>query len=263
MGIVKDIVLLQDDQGDVLVLSYDLEDYEAPVDFILRDGSVSASQIAYRQGRSGMPVEYESKTLRDFSWDIYGENVVVQRKLVEAFIDRFDVFVKRGQGLYIFSTVKGSGKTLLACCLANEILSRREVAVKFATVSSYLNLLTQRDDISRESAETIREASLLILDDIGAETATKPWVDSAIFELINNRYTKKLPTIFTSNYALHNLKIDDRAIDRIHEMSVDIAMPEKGIRWQQADKRNREFVKDVLGIKKEPTIKDRPTPESS
>lgn len=49
-------------------------------------------------------------------------------------INNNTTFRKQGRGLYIYSNTKGSGKTLLACCLANEVLKKQDVSVKFTTV---------------------------------------------------------------------------------------------------------------------------------
>ena len=94
--------------------------------------------------------------------------------------------------------------------------------------------------------ESIKNADLLILDDVGAQLENKDWINTALFQLINRRYTGLLPTIFTSNFTMDQLRIEERIKDRIHAMSVPVFMPEKNIRWQQTEKMNRAFLQSVL-----------------
>ena len=134
---------------------------------------------------------------------------------------------------------------MLACVLANEILKKRDISVKFITVPDYITLVSQRDEMSLQR-ENIKNADLLILDDIGAQLENKDWINTALFQLINRRHTDLLPTIFTSNFTMEQLRMDERIKDRIHAMSVPVFMPEKNIRWQQTEKMNRAFLQSVL-----------------
>ena len=156
------------------------------------------------------------------------------------------MFRKQGRGLYISSSTKGSGKTLLACVLANEIIKNQDLSVKFIAVPDYITLVSQKDENSMRRKESIKNADLLILDDIGAQLENKDWINTALFQLINRRHTDLLPTIFTSNFTMEQLRMDERIKDRIHAMSVPVFMPEKNIRWQQTEKMNRAFLQSVL-----------------
>ena len=44
----------------------------------------------------------------------------------------------------------------------------------------------------------MREAEVLILDDLGAEQST-PWANEKLFQLLNYRYNARLSTVFTTN----------------------------------------------------------------
>lgn len=57
------------------------------------------------------------------------------------------------------------------------------------------------------------------LDDIGAEKVTD-WVEETLYLIVNKRYEKMMPMIFTSNLPLSGLaeKIGDRTVSRIKEM---------------------------------------------
>ncbi len=49
-----------------------------------------------------------------------------------------------------------------------------------------------------EWMDSVKNADLLLLDDLGAERASE-WVRERIFVIVNHRYREELPTIFTSN----------------------------------------------------------------
>ena len=44
----------------------------------------------------------------------------------------------------------------------------------------------------------MREAALLVLDDLGAQQSS-PWANEKLFQLLNYRYNSRIPTIITTN----------------------------------------------------------------
>ena len=89
---------------------------------------------------------------------------------------------------YIHSRVKGSGKTLLACCLANEVVERYDAVVKFIQVLDFLDLVKRKDDAAELERLSLRRCGLLVLDDLGVQTENKEWINNAMFSLIDDRY---------------------------------------------------------------------------
>ena len=51
--------------------------------------------------------------------------------------------------------------------------------------------------------EDVKEAPLLILDDLGQERGT-PWVAEKLFQIIDRRYTARLPTVITTTRPYDN-----------------------------------------------------------
>lgn len=229
-----------------LLIDYDVEGYGETSSFYLPDNCMLDRQINDRRSRSGMPREYVYKTGNSFEWTLYGENIEQQKKIANVFVKKFDDFRNQGRGLYITSSAKGSGKTMLACCIANEILKTHDISVKFISVPDYIELIKAKDDDSRGHIEAIREAGLLIFDDIGTQVENKDWITTALFRLIDRRYTNHYPTIFTSNVSMEELKTDSRISDRIYAVSVPIVMPEVNIRRQIADKHTKDFIKKIM-----------------
>lgn len=135
---------------------------------------------------------------------------------------------------------------MLSCCIANEILKHYDISVKFISMAEYIELVRDKSEEKNERINSLLEASLLIVDDIGAQVEDKDWISSAIFRLVNRRYENLLPTIYTSNVSIEQLKCDSRAVSRIYEVSIKLVMPEKSIRKKKADEMNRRFLKSVL-----------------
>jgi DNA replication protein DnaC len=112
----------------------------------------------------------------------------------------------------------GVGKTHLAAAIANAYASRHmQATVYFRVVPDLLDQLRATFDPDTgvaydERFQQIRNANLLILDDVGTENST-PWASEKLFQLINHRYNEQLPTVITSNARLD--RIEDRIVSRM------------------------------------------------
>jgi DNA replication protein DnaC len=53
--------------------------------------------------------------------------------------------------------------------------------------------------------EQVRTAGLLILDDLGTESAT-PWAREKLFQLLNYRYAARLPTVITTSNPIDQIE---------------------------------------------------------
>ena len=214
---------------------------------LLEDGTILDSRLDERRSRSGMPPEYAYYTAKNIDWSKYGtENTTPQKRIINAFMANFETFKREGRGLYFYSATKGTGKTMIACATANDILKTHDISVKFINVTDYVELVKSKDDSSRECIKAILESGLLILDDIGAQVENKDWITTALFRLIDRRYTNHLPTIFTSNVRMEDLKTDSRIADRIYAVSIPVIMPEINVRRQMADDVTKKFLMSVL-----------------
>lgn len=209
---------------------------------------VLTGQIDERRNNSGMPTKYMSKTGKDFKFDIYGENTTTQKALCNAYIQNFKSGI-RGTGLYIYSETPGSGKTFLTCCIGNEILKRQDISLKFITMIDFIELSFKASKVEDDwdKLKAIKEATLLILDDIGANN-TKTSIDNALFSLVDYRNKNNLPTIYTSNLSKEGLKekFNDRVVSRIFDNTIPLAMPEKSIRDEQSKKMVEKRLTEIL-----------------
>src|SRR5512145_2467551 len=123
--------------------------------------------------------------------------------------------------LAFFGTV-GTGKSQLAAAVAHE-LAMRGLATVYASVPAQLTFIKAGFEAgsSAPRLRTLREAPVLVLDDLGTENGTA-WVRETLFEIINHRYTHALPTIITSNCARSELEC--RIADRIEELATIVTV---------------------------------------
>lgn len=117
----------------------------------------------------------------------------------------------------VLSGPVGVGKTHLAVAIAQYAIEQHTMNAYFAAVPDLMDHLrsafapgaTEGYD---ERFEEIRNAQLLVLDDLGTENAT-PWAQEKLYQIINHRYIERLPTVITTNVDLR--KIDDRVSSRM------------------------------------------------
>ena len=62
--------------------------------------------------------------------------------------------------------------------------------------------------------QRVKTTPLLILDDLGTQSAT-PWAKEKLYQIFNERYNAKLPTVITTSEKIENLdaRIQSRMLD--------------------------------------------------
>ena len=128
-------------------------------------------------------------------------------------------FAQNPRDWIVFIGEPGSGKTHLAAAIANECGARGEPFC-FAIVRIYsiiFGLSFAPDSPVRydQVFEDVRNAPLLILDDLGAQSTT-PWAQEKLFQILNHRYNASLATVITTNVLLeqHERRICSRMLDQ-------------------------------------------------
>ncbi len=239
---------LSNDELDAIRLrpvegGYLLEDPRG-YDFFLRGAGVTDSEREFRRTYAMMPFEFINVTATDFKWDKYREDTKASKELVNRYIVKFPQFKERGMGLYIYSVMKGSGKTMLACCLLNEIVKRYAGSVKFINILDFLEMTKKGFKGEDKDVQIIRQAGLLVVDDIGVQL-DKEWIGTVLYQLINERYVNRLPTIYTSNIPLEHLKLDDRITDRIESTTFAVKLPEESIRRETRQQDKKRLLEEI------------------
>ncbi len=112
-------------------------------------------------------------------------------------------FARSPQGWLVLAGTNGCGKTHLAAAIANEYVERTRTDVMFVVVPDLLDHLRaafspQATTSYDRRFDEIKRAPLLVLDDLGTESAT-PWAREKLFQLLNFRYNALLPTVITTS----------------------------------------------------------------
>lgn len=226
--------------------SYLFEDPDGYM-YYIRGKNRTPEEGEFRKKRAMIPFEFLNITGADFKWRVYDQDVEPQKAIVNSFVLRFEEFRKNGMGVYIYSAEKGSGKTMLACCLLNEIASKYAASVKFINAMDLLELTKQtykgRDP---DELQELYDAAVLAIDDIGVQMS-REWIDATFYRLINTRYDARRVTIYTSNLKADKLKMDERTIDRILSTTIPLHLPEVPIRSNDREKQINEFLSKLKG----------------
>lgn len=155
-------------------------------------------------------------------------------------------YAQNPQGWLVFTGTHGCGKTHLAAAVAN-YRARLGHPVLFVVVPDLLDHL--RAAFSPQSPvpfdkrfEEVRRAPLLILDDLGTQSAT-PWAKEKLYQIFDYRYNARLPTVITAAVPIKDL--DPRLAARIQDETrcvqfAIIAPAYQGkVRKRRQDERNR------------------------
>lgn len=146
-------------------------------------------------------------------------------------------YAKAPEGWLVLMGGYGAGKTHLAAAIANHRLALGHAAL-FIVVPDLLDHLRATFSPASETGfderlESIREAPLLILDDLGAHNST-PWAQEKLFQILNHRYNGRLPTVVTTNQQLEEL--DPRIASRLSDLDLSqkLEIPAPDYRYAQS-----------------------------
>lgn len=154
----------------------------------------------------------------------------------------------RGIGIYLFGD-KGTGKSRLTACMANELMSKYYTVLytNFSEISKYIrSTFNKPNETEYDFLERLTNIDFLFIDDFGTELVTKNdkdvWLQEKVFEVVNKRYNNNKPIIFTSNYSLRQLieerGLADKTVDRINEICE--VMKLNGVSYRRRVKEERE-----------------------
>lgn len=220
---------------------------------------------------SKIPPKFVNVKIGDFeiSEEIYGEDEeelakALTAKLMTINFVRFFDKIKDKRGFYLYSETKGSGKTRLACSLANVLHDKYNLSVLFTTSDDMLNSVrgTFEQSDKKTSKYTTKELSdlyqnvdVLIVDDLGTEKSSE-WVVEFLTSLFNKRLNNNAITLVTSNYKLNHLDFEysklkenhhdtERIVERLDAMVIQVELPAVNVRRQESLKQTIEY-RDLL-----------------
>lgn len=148
-------------------------------------------------------------------------------KKAKNYVKHFEEMRKDNVGLLLYGNV-GSGKTYIACSIANAIITEYSYNVKMRNFAQILNDL-QKGGFTldrNEYIEQITSPALLILDDFGIERNTEYALEQ-IYNVINARYLKARPTIITTNLNFKDIEKEqeDIMLGRIYSRIIEMCLP--------------------------------------
>jgi DNA replication protein DnaC len=165
-----------------------------------------------RRGRRKLDV-FDQPRFRNMTFDSFDTQgfhlpVAERRRLEDAYRFALD-FAQKPEGWLMLTGPRGSGKTHLAVAVTNY---RRQMGDSpyFMEVAELLHFLRHGKEAAEhyyEEIEEIRGTPLLVLDDLDFRRRN-PWWDE-LYQILNHRYTARLPTLVTTPQTLANLSLDE------------------------------------------------------
>ena len=210
----------------------------------IRDKEIQDSRLKF----ADIPETYKNVRLNDMRFSFY-ENPASKNtfraiaKFIKWYLENLEQNIEDGKGIFFWSDTKGSGKTMLATALANELINEHKKTVKFATSLDILDEIRATYDEHSEENESkllndLVTTDFLVIDDFGTERASE-WAGEKFYQIVNKRYINKKVTFYTSNYDLKTLKYDDRITNRMRERNYLVHFPEESVREVKARQENR------------------------
>jgi DNA replication protein DnaC len=181
----------------------------------------ASKEAGERLERSGIPLRYLRKTLHNF--DVHSPRGAdqlwsakrVSQQYVASFLSESGRFRETG---LLFIGPPGGGKTHLAVGVLRALIERYAVRGRFIDFTHLVHQIQSSfdpgSDLSKRSIlDPIIDAEVLVLDELGAQRPT-PFVNDILYLVLNTRYTRCLPTLFTTNHPLGERQAAEGALDR-------------------------------------------------
>ena len=159
--------------------------------------------IAKRINLVSLPQSYRKITFADIALDD-----VARVDTFESLVDFVANYPSPDQkGLYIYGDM-GVGKSFMLAAMAHELSETKKVATTIINYPSFTIDVKNgiKDGSVKDQIDAVKQAEVLVLDDIGAEQFSS-WIrDDVLQVILQHRMIEELPTFFTSNYSFSDLE---------------------------------------------------------
>jgi DNA replication protein DnaC len=130
------------------------------------------------------------------------------RFLAQRYVNDFENLKQEtgGKAGLLFAGPPGVGKTHLAVSVLVEVIERYGISGRFIELNEFVaqmraTFAPSAPETMQEVIEPVLVAPLLVLDELGSQKKSD-WLNDLLYLIINTRYTRRLPTILTTNYRL-------------------------------------------------------------
>lgn len=167
------------------------------------------------------------------------------------YVENWEEMKKDNIGILFYGGV-GTGKSFLACCIANALLEKL-VSVSVTNFPRILNRLQGFDEERQAFIDKLQRYKLLVIDDLGVERDTSYSVEQ-VFNVVDTRSRSGMPLIVTTNLSMEGLKnppslAHSRIYDRVLEMCpIRLKLVGDSRRTIKASER-RDKARKLLGLK--------------
>lgn len=173
--------------------------------------------------QAGIKRRFLGKTFRDFTTRVEAQAPVIGT--ARSFVESFDTVHDAGTWL-LFMGRPGTGKTLLACIIAQEVI-RAGYRVKYVKAREIFRRIKEswRPGSRERETEIIKDlvaADLLVMDEIGVQFGSDT-EQGMLYDVLDGRYERKGPLIATSNRDYGGLSeiIGPHNLDRFQDRTSD------------------------------------------
>lgn len=170
-------------------------------------------------GEAGIPDRFKTRTLACYTASNEGQKRALE--FATQYAEQFGKSLETGRGA-IFCGKPGTGKTHLSVGIALAVMERGGSAL-FTTVQRMVRRM--KETFRKDSEESERDVigmlvypDLLIIDEIGVQFGSD-FEKNLMFDILNERYEKRRPTLLLSNLTAQEVKafLGERIYDRMKE----------------------------------------------
>lgn len=136
-----------------------------------------------------------------------------------------EVFKTYSSPSMLMTGTTGLGKTHLSLAMGKIIMEKGYSVIYNSALDLFSCLekekFTKNRDYDVDTLESVLNVDLLIIDDLGVEVDNK-FYKSALYNIINTRYIRALPTIINTNLTLDdlNFRYEDRIFSRLFSYQI-------------------------------------------